>query len=87
MTNTHQQRRLAGRQEGLDREGQVDYEELRVGSTRLASCEDLDSFESLTEVWICTVFCFLRGICVHFCMSRKRFGCAHLYNTKLKLRF
>ena len=31
-------------------DGQVDYEELRVGSTTLASCEDLGSLESLTEV-------------------------------------
>ena len=71
MTNTHQQRRLAGRQEGVDREGegQVDYEELRVGSTRLASCEDLDSLESLTEVWICTVFCFFREF-LYFFLSR-----------------
>jgi len=30
-------------------DGHVDYEELRVGSTTLASCEDLDSLESLTE--------------------------------------
>ena len=54
MTNTHKQRRLTGRQEeGVDQEldGQVDYEELRVGSTTLASCEDLGSLESLTEVW------------------------------------
>ena len=53
MTNTHKQRRLTGRQEeGVDQEldGQVDYEELRVGSTTLASCEDLGSLESLTEV-------------------------------------
>jgi len=52
MTNTHKQRRLTGRQEeGVDQEldGQVDYEELRVGSTTLASCEDLGSLESLTE--------------------------------------
>ena len=47
MTNTQKQRRLAGKEEVVDREGQVEYEELRVGSTRLASCEDL---ESLTEV-------------------------------------
>ena len=71
MTNTHQQRRLAGRQEGVDREGegQVDYEELRVGSTRLASCEDLDSLESLTEVWICTVFCFFRDFLYFFVLD------------------
>ena len=52
MTNTHKQRRLTGRQEGVEQEldGQVDYEELRVGSTTLASCEDLGSLESLTEV-------------------------------------
>ena len=51
MTNTHQ-RRLTGRQEVVEQEldGHVDYEELRVGSTTLASCEDLDSLESLTEV-------------------------------------
>ena len=47
MTNTHKQRKLVGKEEGLDREGQVEYEEL---STRLASCEDLESLESLTEV-------------------------------------
>merc|ERR1719186_1096116 len=46
MTNTHKQRKLVGKEEGLDREGQAEYEEL---STRLASCEDLESLESLTE--------------------------------------
>ena len=48
MTNTHKQRRLAGREEVL--EGQEEYEELRVGSTMLASREDYNSLESLTEV-------------------------------------
>jgi len=33
----------------MERDGQVEYEELRVASTRLASCEDLDSLESLSE--------------------------------------
>ena len=58
MTNTQKQRRLAGKEEGVDRDGQVEYEELRVGSTRLASCEDLDSLESLTEVSY-SLMCFL----------------------------
>ena len=48
MTNTHKQRRLAGRKEVV--EGQEEYEELRVGSTMMASRENYNSLESLTEV-------------------------------------
>jgi len=49
MTNTTKKRRLVGKEENMERDGQVEYEELRVASTRLASCEDLDSLESLSE--------------------------------------
>jgi len=46
MTNTHKQRRIGGREEAPEKEGQVEYEDLRLGSNTRASCED---FESLSE--------------------------------------
>ena len=46
MTVTKKGRRL----ESPDDDGHVDYEELRVGNTALASIEDLDSLDTFTEV-------------------------------------
>jgi len=46
MTNTHK-KRLIGKDDEMDRDV---LEELRVGETRLASAEDLDSLQSQVEV-------------------------------------
>ena len=52
MTNTHQQRRFGGK--GEDGEGQ----ELSLDTTMLASHEEFNSLESLTEVKIIKLFMF-----------------------------
>ena len=48
MTNTQNQRRLAGKEEVV--ENQEEYQDLRMGSSMLTGQDAFNSMESLTEV-------------------------------------
>ena len=70
MTNTHKQRRIGGREEAPETEGQVEYEGLRLGSNTRASCED---FESLSEV--------IQGVIWLIIVTKDSIGNKNMYMT------